>query len=269
MSDLQVRVGMRGRHVPDRSVALGRLTGHHPLLDLLPAELITRFNRPCKLDLPPFPTGMMIYVRLLSTIIFLIVASPAHAQQEEASTRAQHDAECRLAAQVLTQARPANERERAMATLPRCPIEGADAAARLWYEPPSDTMGLYRLRQATQHTRDQRVVNALMRAARSASHPPLVRKFAMLQLLTYLDPSDATLLETLDPANYRGRVISRVSHPVTLRDGPQPLSDSYQEELIEFYRSLAENDADPAIRYAAGVLLRNAEEVPTRITAPS
>lgn len=200
---------------------------------------------------------------MLAAIGVLGAVPPAHAQQSEVSERAILQADCRLAAQVLTHGQPANKRDWAMAMLPRCPLEGASAAAQLWADPATDSVGLYRLRQATQHTRDQRVVNSLMRAARAATNPPLVRKVAMLQLYTYLDPADATSLEILDPANDRGgRVISRLSHPVTLRDGPQPLSASYREELIQFYRSLAESDPDPDMRYAAGVLLRNAEWVP-------
>lgn len=103
-----------------------------------------------------------------------------------------------------------------------------------------------------------------MRAAGNSANPPLVRKFAMLRLLTYLDPRDATTLRLLDPSNNRGRTAAHSTHPVTLHDGPEPLRASYREELIEFYRSLAEADPDPGMRHAAGVLLATAEDVPGR-----
>lgn len=41
----------------------------------------------------------MMHFRVLTTLILLVAAAPARAQQSEVSERARHEAECRLAAQ--------------------------------------------------------------------------------------------------------------------------------------------------------------------------
>lgn len=64
---------------------------------------------------------------LLATLI--AAPSPAHAQGNERSQEARHEAECRLAAQVLTRGQPANKRAWALSKIKTCGARGGRALA--------------------------------------------------------------------------------------------------------------------------------------------
>lgn len=182
-------------------------------------------------------------------------------QGNDRSEEARRRNECRFAAQVILHGQPANERESAMRQLSACPEEGPLAAVELWRNAPSDTAGVAAVRWATHELRDQRLVDVLFEVAGDAGRARVTRKVAMLQLISYAEPADATLLAHLEPSTRHAWVAASLSHPVRHVEGAVPIQASYRDEALSFFRLLAETDSDPSVRYAAGVLARKLDGV--------
>jgi hypothetical protein len=102
--------------------------------------------------------------------------------------------------------------------------------------------------------RDQRLADALLEIAGDAGRPSVVRTTAMLHLLSYAEPSDATRLDDLVPSDGYTWATADLAHPIRHQDGTVPLRATYRDELGAFFRQVEEADPDPSMRYAGGVL---------------
>lgn len=194
----------------------------------------------------------MRYVIIVAAAMQLLPSglSAQNAQRGEAHRRS----DCRYAEQVIVSGQPDHQLDWALEQLSSCPDNGPVVAGDLWRNAPSDTAGVARIRWVTHELRDQRLVDVLFEVAGDAARARVTRKTAMLQLLTYAEPRDATLLSHLEPSDDYVWVAASLSHPVQHLDGAVPLGPTFRTDLRSFFRRVEQGDPDPSVRHGGGVL---------------
>jgi hypothetical protein len=153
----------------------------------------------------------------------------------------------------------------ALATVPLCGDDGIGALARVWQNPPRDTVRLERLVSASTQFADQRILASVTALAMSPREPTLVRLEALRVLAFYANPALYVSLGQLDPrwiAEAPGFL--QRGDGFTGREGSQPLDAEARERALETIRWLAENDRDERIRMAAAYLATGIESLRSR-----
>jgi hypothetical protein len=182
-------------------------------------------------------------------------AASAQRLPEAADARLRND--CRLASQVLTTGEPHTKKPWALSTIGSCPESGPPALAAAWRRIDTDTAGLTQLYVQSRDMRDQRLFDAAVAGASDAHRPRLIRLLMVSLLVTYVDPHDAIrirhILSDSDAGGENRCIRSRTAH-ASGRDGAVPLAPDASSRLQHLVESLAANDPDPQIRFAAGCL---------------
>jgi hypothetical protein len=194
----------------------------------------------------------MRYLIVLAAAVPLLPSGLA--AQNTQSGEAHRRTDCRYAEQVIVSGQPGHQLDWALEQLSSCPDNGPVVAGDLWRNAPSDTAGVARIRWVTHELRDQRLVDVLFEVARDAARARVIRKTAMLQLLTYAEPRDATFLSQLEPSDDYTWAAATLSHPVQHLDGAVPLRPTFRSDLLGFFRAVEQSDPDPSVRYAGRVL---------------
>ena len=144
-----------------------------------------------------------------------------------------------------------------------CP-GGADALVAVWDAPPSDDTALRLLGVTSGDYRDQRMLDALLRAA-SANRPRAVRLAAFRGLARYCLQDAALLYRDLStpglpPQHYVWVTLESREGPVAVI-GSSPLAASACQTVRGTLASVGRNDADAIVRAIAGHLVTRLNEL--------
>lgn len=196
----------------------------------------------------------MPVTRSTASLALVFVALPvgAGAQLGEPAGSVHHVEDCRLAAQVLTLGHPHPRWRWAIETIPRCTEDGGEILARVWSDPPADSMALARLAWNSVRLSDARVLDAVLAAARSEEAPRLTRLRALQVLTAYIDRSRVPRLEDLEPVEpwWERPGLGRWTHTVT-HHGSVPPGPDTPRRVLAGLAALADTAADPYVAYAA------------------
>ena len=184
-------------------------------------------------------------------------ARAAGAQEEGVTERTSPHLrnDCRLAAQILETGHPQPHSDWALETIGRCEESAGPALAALWTAPAAEPEALEQLYRATAQLRDQRVYDAVARAAEDGGSPTIVRLTALRVLAAYVDPGAVVPLDYLteaDPSAYRAA--SR-DHATQI-EGAVPLAADVRAPVRELLLRLSGEGADAPTARAATYLLR-------------
>lgn len=195
---------------------------------------------------------------LILAAVLLGAGSRAGGAQEEGVTELSSPHlrnDCRLAAQILETGHPQPHSAWALETIGRCEESAGAALAALWTSPAADADALEQLFRASAQVRDQRIYDAVVRAAEDGGQPTIVRLTALRVLAAYVEPSAAVppdYLMEADPDAYR--VASR--NHATQIDGAVPLEADVRAPVRALLVRLSGDGADASMRAAAAYLLR-------------
>lgn len=203
-------------------------------------------------------------------LLICITAGSAESQEGSAQQERERDDvhlrnDCRLAAQVLTHGRPANKREWALGTIPRCDESGPPVLARMWRDARGDSATLAQLIYRSVGLRDRRLYGVVAEQSRDPSLPPLKRAAALSLLGRWARPGTLTrysryFAPDYAPAERHGGVSPRESlfldHDTQV-EGAEPLPSTILDEVVVLLRSASQNDADFRVRATANNLLWN------------
>jgi hypothetical protein len=144
-----------------------------------------------------------------------------------------------------------------------CP-GGADALVAVWDAPPSDDVALRLLGVMSGDYRDQRMFDAMLRAA-SANRPRAIRLAAFRGLARYCLQDAALLYRDLStpglaPQHYVWVTLESREGPVSVV-GSSPLAVSACQTVRSTLGSIGRGDADPIVRAIAAHLVTRLDEL--------
>jgi hypothetical protein len=166
--------------------------------------------------------------------------------------------DCRLAVQVLTTGEPGPLRDQALNTIGLCGSEGVPALIAVWSAAQDNHAELEKLVTATRGFVTPDLVDTLIATLEQSGRTLTARVAALMVLLTY---ADSSVVPGFD--NFVGDSTELLVHHYGSVDHPFPavgrdrLTELPTERLRATLQAIAAGDADPRMRVAARVALRN------------
>lgn len=180
-------------------------------------------------------------------VLSLAISAPASAQG------ARTDApECATIVEGIRPGTAPASLKRALADVSKCPERGPVALARVWEAPPSDTLALETLGNATLFIRDSRVIPAVVKTAENSSMPRPIRLAALGTLVGLYSPDHHVIFKQRPGEEASGRIYALMgewTHPMG-RDGASPVTPADRDHLWAVLTRISQSDADPGIRFA-------------------
>ncbi len=191
----------------------------------------------------------------LTAIAAFCAAMPLAAQSVSERTDLHLRNDCRLATQNLATGEPGPLHNWALGVIGQCEVSGGTALAAIWSSPPSDSADLEQLYAASAHIRDRQIFDAARGVSLNTAAPTLTRLAALRVLAAYVNHRILTNFDFLSaPVEPGVRLRGYRDHSAPI-EGRSPLNAGTEEEIRGLLRTLAANDPDARVRYAASYLL--------------
>jgi hypothetical protein len=159
--------------------------------------------------------------------------------------------DCRLAAQTITTGHPAPKMAWALSIIFMCDESGVPAIQSMWASPPTDSVFLDQLVEASARDLDQRVYISVRTVATNTGSPLGLRIAALRVLASFVDASKfyypANLLRPSPDSSLTILDDSGLLQVV----GSQPLAAGVNADITALFAALAQGDPDPLLRFAA------------------
>lgn len=160
--------------------------------------------------------------------------------------------DCRLAAQTLSKGHPAPKTDWALSIIFRCDESAGPALQALWATPPSDSVALEQLVEASARMLDHRVYLSASTIASSSGNAQSARIGALRVLASFVDAEFYYYpVQLLRPSADSTHGVA-YSHGISQVVGAQPITSADVLSIRILIKTLALSDPNPVIRFAAG-----------------
>ncbi len=196
----------------------------------------------------------------MALLLFAGIPDAVSAQRTREATDAALRGNCRLAAHTLENGHPAPKSDWALQLIPRCTESGGPALKAVWRTPPTDSVSLEQLVEASARLLDERVFDAVLSTARDISAARVARLAALRVLAAYIDPSAVVSPDVFAKLAANAAIIplfAHTSHGIHQTTGSVPLPPGARDATRVAFELLSRTDSDPVIRRAGKVLLAN------------
>lgn len=145
------------------------------------------------------------------------------------------------------------EYHRVLPIIMSCRSLGPPALVREWSRPPTDSVSLRLLAQASSELRDRRILVAVRSAALDERNPRETRVAALGTLVSYYDPWLS--LAFLDQTDSSRVSIGEFSHRMG-RNGTEPLPATVKKSVFDVLKELASSTRDPVLAKVSAYLVK-------------